>query len=352
MTRLRVAVVDDSALCRAQLRRFLEVDGDIEVVAEAENGERAIELVATHRVQLLLVDLQMPRVDGHETITRVMAHTPLPILVLTGTPLGPERKAVFESIRRGALDLAIKPSGSDLRSQRELREAVRRLAAIPVVRHVAGKLDAHPRHPVRPSVAPGPDTSAPLVVAIGSSAGGPVALASLVGALAPDLKVAVLVVQHLPAGFSPAFAEFLASRTRLRVSTVAERQPLRCGHVYVAAGEFHFGLSSLEHVGPVAGGPQVGHVPSADVLFNTVASQARSLGAGIVLSGMGEDGKQGLLALRRAGGLCLAQDKESSAVWGMPRAALEAGAVEQALPPLALAEVVTRWARSRRSVGP
>lgn len=352
MTRLRVAVVDDSALCRAQLRHFLEADGDIEVVAEAPDGERAIDLVAAHRVQLLIVDLQMPRVNGHETITRVMAHTPLPILVLTGTPLGPERKAVFESIRRGALDLAIKPSGSDLQSQQRLREAVRRLATIPVVRHVAGKLEARPRHPVRPSVAPMPDSASPLVVAVGSSAGGPLALASFVGALAPDLAAAVLVVQHLPAGFAPAFVDFLASRTRLRVASVSERQPLRPGHLYVAAGEFHFGLCSAEQVGPLPGGPRGGHVPSADVLFGSVASHARSLGAGIVLSGMGEDGTEGLLALRRAGGLCLAQDRETCAVWGMPRAALERGAVEQALPPLALADVVTRWARSRRSLGP
>src|SRR5690606_37955109 len=199
------------------------------------------------------------------TITRVMAHAPLPILVLTGTPLGPERKAVFESIRRGALDLAIKPSGSDAKSQRQLREAVRRLATIPVVRHVAGKLEARPRYPVRPSVAPA-DSASPLVVAVGSSAGGPLALASSVGALAPDLAAAVLVVQHLPSGFAPAFVEFLASRTRLRVASVSDKQRLRPGHLYVAAGEFHFGMCSPEQVGPLPGA-RGGHVPSADALF-------------------------------------------------------------------------------------
>lgn len=350
MRKIRVGVVDDSAVCRVQLRDMLEAEGDIEVVAEASDGDGVIDLLITHRVQLLTVDLQMPRVNGHETITRVMACAPLPILVLTGMPLGLGREALFESIRRGALDLAEKPSLSDIEAQWRLREAVRRLASIPVVRHVAGHLEARsvPAAALRPSTSPRKGSS-PLVVAIAASAGGPAPLATLLGALAPDLPASVLVVQHLPRGFAPAFVDFLATRTHLRVTSVSECQPLRPGHLYVAGGDFHFGLVAPDELGPLGQEPSDGHVPSADRLFSSVAAHAGSQATGIVLSGMGDDGKQGLLELQREGGLCLAQDQQSCAVWGMPRAALEAGAVERTFPPLELADVVTTWVQSRRS---
>src|SRR5690606_37260413 len=121
----------------------------------------------------------------------------------------------------------------------------------------------------------------PLVVAIAASAGGPAPLATLIGALAPDLPASVLVVQHLPPGFAPAFVDFLATRTRLRVTAVSERQRLRPGHLYVSGGDFHFGLVAPDEVGPLGRAPDRGHVPSADRLFSSVAAHARSQGTGI-----------------------------------------------------------------------
>lgn len=347
MKRIRVVVLDDSLICRAQLASFLQADGDIEVVGEAENGERAQELLQAARPDLLIVDLQMPGTDGHETIRQVMAHAPLPILVVTGQPLGKDRQVVFESIRKGALDLAEKPALLDRSAQGRLRDTVRRLATVPVVRHVAGKLNERPKTLPRPSILP-PSGASSLVVGIGSSAGGPLALASVLGGWDRDLVAAVIVVQHLPANFLPVFGEFLATRTELQVHVLDGKQSLQAATVYVSGRDAHIGLVDRDTVGLIEAPPREGHRPSADVLFESLARYGGRRASGIVLSGIGRDGTEGLRTLRNCGGFCLAQNQDTSAVWGMPRAALESGAAEAALPPRGLAEVVAEWARASR----
>lgn len=352
MNKLRVLVLDDSAVCRAQLRAFLEHDGDIEVVDEGASGEDAVARIQKHRVDLLVVDLQMPRMGGHETISAVMGTTPIPILVVTGTPLGDTKAQVFESIRRGALDLAEKPDARDLAAQAKLRDAVRRLARVPVVRHVAGKLTA--AAPVSPrrlddvsygSFAENAETNRHVpVIGIASSAGGPLALGTVIEAYSLNLPASVIVVQHLPSSFTRAFVEFLGNRTRLRIEAVSSRLPLEPGTVYTVAGDTHLGLVSPSHIAPLPGDPREGLRPSADTMFESIARWAGERAAGVVLSGMGEDGSVGLGALRRKGGLCLAQNQETAAVWGMPRAALMARAAERALDPRGLAAVTEEWA--------
>jgi two-component system, chemotaxis family, protein-glutamate methylesterase/glutaminase len=348
MKPFRVAIIDDSAVCRATLRAFLEAEGDIEVVAESAKGESALSLIESKRPQLLLLDLQMPGMNGHDTISQVMAHAPLPILVVTSQPIGATREAVFESIRRGALDLAEKPGGTDAPAQRELRAAVRRLATIPVVRHVAGKLAKRPDVVPSPSIFPPPGLrpGAPLVVGVASSAGGPVALATFIGQFGRDLNAAIVVVQHLPVTFNQAFAEFLSTRSELEVVQVAQREPLRPGCVYLASIDGHIYLPSAGEVSVSFDPARNGHRPSADVLLESLAQKVRSRACGVILSGMGEDGARGLMQMRKQGALCLAQDRESAAVWGMPKVAMESGAAERALPPIGLAEVVKEWTRA------
>jgi len=345
MKQIRVVVLDDSAICRVQLAHFLQAEGDIEVVGEAASGEHALEIVQQTRPHLLIVDLQMPGTDGHETIVQVMANTPLPILVVTSQRVGPDRQIVFEAIRKGALDLAEKPALLDLSAQSQLRSTVRRLATVPVVRHVAGKLNERPKSIPKPSIFP-PLGNHSLVIGIGSSAGGPLALASLLAAWDRTLNASVIVVQHLPANFLAVFGEFLAARSTLSVVVVTSKQSVQPGAVYIAGREAHIGLVSPDTVGLIDGPTRDGHRPSADVLFESLARHAGRRASGIVLSGIGRDGADGLKMLRDRGGYCLAQDQETSAVWGMPRAALEGGAAEAALPPRGLAEVVSRWTRA------
>lgn len=351
--KLRVLVLDDSAICRAQLRAFLEHDGDIEVVDEGASGEDAPQRIQKSRPDILLVDLQMPRMGGRETISAVMASVPVPILVVTATPLGDSKGLVFESIRRGALDVARKPDARDVAEQARLRDLVRRLSSVPVVRHVAGKLAAMAPPPAPAPIRQEPPPPEPRpeirnervpVIGIASSAGGPSALATMLASYSPALPAAVIVVQHLPPSFCDAFVEFLSNRTQLRVAGVSSRQRLERGTVYVVSGDTHLGLVSPDHVAPLPGEPRAGLRPSADILFESIVRWAGDRAAGVILSGMGEDGAQGLRGLRKKGGLCLAQNESTAAVWGMPRAALALGAAERSLDPPGLARATEEWA--------
>lgn len=339
MKNVKVALIDDSAICRAELRDIVEREGDIRVVAEAADGEGVIQLIARHRPQVLLIDLMMPRFDGHATIERVMAEHPLPILVVTGQPRGQGgQDAVFESIRRGALDLAMKPALLDGKRQAELRAKIRQLAGVPVVRHVAGKSAQKP-----PASWTGlRDHAAPMtpIVGIGASAGGPSALTALLCKLPGDYPGAIAVVQHLPAGFADGFAEFLRNRTALGVTVVRAPTLLERSHVYLAPDDRHLIFDDREHLIPFDAPPVGPHRPSADALLSSLAAVHGSHAVGIVLSGIGQDGVRGLMDLRARGALTLAQDAATSAVYGMPRAAAESGAAARVLDPEAMAKLL------------
>lgn len=349
MKSVRVVVLDDSLICRTRLKDILEAEGDISVVGEAANGDGVLELIARTEPRLLMVDLQMPGTGGHETIERVMANRPLPILVVTGQPEGVRRAAVFESIRRGALDLAEKPLRSDRAAEARLRALVRELSTIPVVRHVAGRFGSRERPAPTPATTPGVPgvpTPGPLVIGIGASAGGPLALATLLNELPRDLPAAIAVVQHLPQGFAPAFAEFLQGRVSLPVSIVQGRTPLRPGTIHLAPDGKHLVVADGRALSVTLDAPVEGHRPSIDTLLHSLARALGPRAAGVVMSGIGRDGVSGLAAMRAQHALTLAQDQASCAVYGIPKAALEAKAVEHALDPLGLARALRDWARS------
>jgi two-component system, chemotaxis family, protein-glutamate methylesterase/glutaminase len=342
---VRALILDDSVICRDRLREILTRDRDISVVGEAENGDRVLDLVRQMGPSILLVDLQMPGTGGHETIERVMANQPLPILVVTGQPTANNQTAVFESIRRGALDLAEKPEYGDASAEARLRSRVRELSQVPVVRHVAGNRST-PRSWAGSSpqaVLPAAPRGVP-IVSIGASAGGPLAVAAVLGALPASLPAAVAVVQHLPKGYARAFCEFLRSRTPLPVSVVSRRTATEPGHVYIADDDRHLIALDAHHLGPSEEAEVEGHRPAVDVMFRSLADSLRKNACGVVMSGIGRDGTAGLLELKSRGCLTLAQDEISSGVFGMPRAALEARAADRALDPLGLAREVTNWA--------
>jgi len=338
MKHIRAVVLDDSAICRAQLRDILQAEGDIEVVGEAASGDTVIELIVRTKPNILLVDLQMPGTGGHATIEQVMAHEPLPILVVTGQPQSRRGDAVFESIRRGALDLAEKPSPSDQAAQARLRTITRMLSQVPVVRHVGGtlgrKLDIEALQRIATSTPPAPNDAAVAVIGIGASAGGPTPLAAVLGALPRNFPCAIAVVQHLPPGFCVAFSEFLRSRTKLTVQVPTARTKIHAGTVYLAPDELHLVADDRNHWGLSNSAAVEGCRPAATALFESLA----------LLSGMGRDGVVGLAAMRVLGSLTLAQDRESSAVFGMPRAALEAGVAQAAADPPGIARALLAWA--------
>ena len=335
MKAVRVAVVDDSALCREVLRAILEEEGDIEVVGEAADGQAALDMVAQSHPHLVTLDIEMAGMDGLLAVEQIMAHTPIPILIVTGRPAEQRSDILFEAVRRGALDLMAKPRVDRADEARTLRTLVRQLARIPVMRHIAGRRFKPPSSPPGPA---SPLTAMPAnagdvpIVGLAASAGGPAAVHRVVSQLPPDFDGCIALVQHLLPGFAASFVEFLRARTRLQVQLALG--PIRAsrGAVLVAPDHRHLVLTA-GGIFVLSDGPApCGYRPSADVLFQSIALVRGSNAVGVVLSGIGDDGAAGLLAMRRAGAATVAQDEASCAVFGMPLAAQKNGGAAQVLP--------------------
>jgi two-component system chemotaxis response regulator CheB len=383
----RAVVVDDSAIWGSQLREWLEADGDVEVVGVAADGESAVELITRLRPDVATIDLRLPGMSGLEVVTLLMARSPLPLLVLTGDPTGDDPELAFEAIRRGALDLLLKPSMDDEEAIRSLRSHVRWLASVPVVRHLDGRrspespgrttdtyrIEPGPR--IEPALRPGtaagtaaaadasfalglhralsrtaPHPGEPVIVGVAASAGGPSALATMLGALSADLPICLAIVQHLPRGFAPSFVAFLQGRCSLAVRLAEPGLAPRAGVVVLAPDDHH--LELIDGRFALTGGPPVeGHRPSGTVLLRSLAPLG-SQAIGVVLSGIGRDGADGLRAMRDRNATTFAQDPTTSVVYGMPRAAVEEGAAQQVLPVAALGDAIAtaaicarRWRR-------
>ena len=324
----RVVVVDDSAICRALLCEWLHADGDLEVVGEAQDGDSAIEVITRLRPDVATIDLRMPGMSGLDLIAHLMAKAPQPINVLTGYATSSDPGVAFEPVRRGALDLMLKPAEADEEAIRSLRARVRWLATVPVVRHLDGHRHAAPLVSAAPWL---PLASGdPVVVGIAASAGGPSALATVLGAMAADLPICLVIVQHLPRGFAPSFVSFLQARCSLTVCLAEHGQLPRSATVFLAPDDHHLELID-GHFALTSGPPVEGHRPSGTVLLRSLAALGSSA-IGVVLSGIGRDGADGLRAMRDRHATTIAQNAESSAVYGMPRAAVEEGAALSVLP--------------------
>ena len=330
---IRVLVADDSALFRELLSRVVAAEAGFEVVAVAPDGNAAAALAGSLRPDVITMDLNMPDADGFSGIARIMAETPTPILVLTANR---EETVGFRALSLGALDILEKPQATtDLEEYGQLlRSRLRLLAGVKVIRHPRGLRERR--------AAPHSRGARADVVVVGASLGGPRALAALLRALPPDFPAPIAVVQHIADGFTEGLASWLATETRLHVREARDGDPLRAGRVVLAPTGRH--LLVAEGVARLSDAPPVDTFkPSVTPLF---ASAARAYGAracGVILTGMGRDGAEGLKAIKDAGGPTVAQDEATSAVFGMPRAAIELGAVDRVLPldeiPRALVEL-------------
>jgi two-component system chemotaxis response regulator CheB len=348
MKALRVVVVDDSAVCRELLGAILEEEGDIEVVGEAADGCAAIEVVARSNPDLVTLDVEMPAMDGLLAVEQIMAHTPVPILIVTGRPAEQRGHILFDAVQRGALDLIAKPRGEVAEEATTLRALVRSLARIPVIRHIAGrrpKSQSSPPAPETPTAASPEARRDTPIVGVAASAGGPAAVNFVVGRLPPDFQGCVAVVQHLLPGFASSFVDFLRLHTRLRVQLALQATRPSPGTVLVAPDYRHLVLSPAGTFVLSEFPARGGYRPSADVLFQSLAETCGPRAIGVVLSGIGDDGAAGLLAMRKAGAATFAQDEASCAVFGMPHAAWQRGAVAY-MPTLdELPSTITRRAR-------
>lgn len=332
MTPPRVLVADDSGLQRDAIAELLRASGAA-VVGTAASGREAVARTAELRPDLVVMDVVMPDMGGLEAVERIMADLPTPILMMTADPRGESGELCFEALRRGALDLWIKPAlPVPPASAEALRHKVNRLARAPVLHHPLGRRSSWRRSAeTEPTPAIQWRSASVQVVLIAASTGGPAALARLLGALPVDFGWPMLIVQHMPDRFDHSLATWLDRQTQSRVRVAAHGDSFEPGTILVAPAGLDTEVSSQGRVRLRKPVPGPGYHPSADAMFLSAAAELGIAAVGVVLTGMGRDGARGLRALADKGAMTIAQDAASSLVDGMPAAARAAGAARAVL---------------------
>ena len=325
---IRVLIIDDSQFVRQALQRMLAEDPELEVVGAAQDGRQGVEKVLELKPDVVTLDIQMPRMGGLEALERIMAEHPVPVLLLSSlTRQGAD--VTLRALELGALDFVDKSSVGSmslLTLGDELRAKLKAIARVP-----ASRLLARAREP-QPGPAPGKGVEA---VVIATSTGGPPALQAIVPRLPASLQAAVLIVQHMPQGFTRSLAERLALRSALPVREAQDGEPVTKGQVLIAPAGLHLKLRRRGEKVKVWLDEEPKnslHRPSADVVMASVAKVYGERSLGVILTGMGSDGVAGLRAIREAGGGTLAESEETCVIYGMPKAAREAGVVDKSVP--------------------
>jgi len=346
--RLRVLVVDDSTLMRRLIGDILRSDPSLEVVGEADDGPSAIALIHELRPDVVTLDVEMPGMSGLEVLGYLMSELPTPVVVISGLQ---DPDLAMRALSLGAVDFLRKPSGTisvDLyKVTEELIQKVK-MAPLANLRQLQERLREEPAsHPEPALPSAGPGETAAWAIVIGTSTGGPPALERLLGSLPASLPAGLLVVQHMPAGFTRSLAERLDQRSELGVVEAAEGQPFRAARAYLAPGGHHL---VVRHEKDAAGAlvhlddsPPRGTLrPAVDVTMASVAAVFGPHAIGVLLTGMGSDGTEGFRAIREAGGQTIAQDRQTSLIYGMPRMAAEQGLADQILPLGAIGPAIVR----------
>jgi two-component system chemotaxis response regulator CheB len=350
--RIRVLIVDDSAIVRKILTEALSGEPDLEVVGSAPDPYVARDKILSLKPDVLTLDIEMPRMDGLTFLKKLMHFHPMPAVIISSLAQ-PSCRAAMEALELGAVEVLAKPGGpysvGDLRSSLATKirsAAAARVGQTPALAGNAASMAA-PGH-AAPIAAPGtagrvrPAPSRDAVIAIGASTGGTEAIAAVMTRL-PEATPGIVITQHIPPVFSRAFANRLNDICAVRVKEAEDGDAVEPGTALVAPGDFHMVLrkSGGRYFVNVKPGPRVCYQrPSVDVLFLSVAEAAGRHATGVLLTGMGADGAQGLLKMRQAGARTIAQNEATCVVFGMPREAIELGAAEQVLPLLAVPEAI------------
>jgi two-component system response regulator WspF len=324
---VKIGIVNDLPLAVAALRRALSLRPEYQIAWVANDGREAVEYCTVQRPDVVLMDLVMPRLDGVEATRQIMAQTPCPILIVT-VDIHAHADRVYEAMGAGALDAIDTPilGGSDLRkSSQRLLDKIDRIGRI--VNDLV-PLAVRPPASTPPLTAP----HASQLIAIGVSAGGPAALATVLGALPSDLQAAVVIVQHVDQTFAAGLAAWLDGHSALSVRVAAAGERPQAGVVLLAGTNDHLSMRPNGSLGYTADPLEAPYRPSVDVFFNSVVRYWRGQAIGVLLTGMGRDGAQGLKAMRDKGYYTIAQDAATSAVYGMPKAAAALDAAMSVLP--------------------
>lgn len=338
MVKIRVVIADDSSMARTLLRAFLESEPDMEVIGEASNGRQAVELTRTLKPDLVIMDIEMPVMSGLDAIDEIMQSKGVPILVVSGVA---DAHNALVAMERGALEVVNKPDYSPEQAA-EFVAKVRMLAGVVVITRMRPRKTLPPLEQIGPSllttvpVLPEFDSTSyassySRVFAIACSTGGPPALARILTSLPSGFPSPILIAQHISDGFAEGMADWLAKLCPLPVRLATSGDYLQAGVVYIAPSERHLCILPSHRLNLIERGPLDIYRPSCNILLNSVADVFGRQAVGIILTGMGSDGAQGIARIRDKGGKTLGQDEQTSVIYGMNRVAIDAGDVHQVL---------------------
>jgi len=336
---VKIAIVNDVPMVVEVLRRVLDEWPEHQLLWVAQDGAQAIEMCSWQRPDLVLMDIVMPHVDGVEATRRIMQSTPCPILIVTAD-IGACAEKVYQALGYGALDAVDTPALDGKDWHRGVAALMEKISGIA---QMAPKLPspAVPRSALGSAAVGAPvRTSANKLVVIGASAGGPAALATILRMLPADFPAALIIVQHIDAGFATGMVGWLQHQSGLTVRIAQENDQPQIGTILMAGTNQHLLFKNHDKLGYAAQSPEDLYHPSIDIFFHSVVRQWRAQATGVLLTGMGRDGAEGLKAMRDAGFHTIAQDKQSSAVYGMPKAAAALDAASEIVPLEAIARAL------------
>ncbi len=342
-----VLIVDDSPTAREILFAILSADPDLEVIGFANNGDEAVAKTKELHPDVITMDINMPRMGGLEATQEIMIESPTPIVIVSASTRVREVETTMKALRSGALTVLEKPQGPKVPGfaamSKEIVETVKAMADVMVIRHRRRIL---PKPPVEQATPPPPrapisasrvsQTNGIQAIGIVASTGGPPALAALLSRLPADFPVPILLVQHIVPSFLNGFAVWLNDSLELNVKIADDHERLESGCVYVGPAGQHLGVTRNLRINLSDADPIQGFRPAGTFLFSSMAASLGKHSIGVIMTGMGQDGVEGLKELHAAGGQTVAQDEESCVVFGMPRVAIEQGVVDTVLPVTAI----------------
>jgi two-component system chemotaxis response regulator CheB len=339
---IKVLIVDDSPTVCDIVADVLSADDGIVVVGKALDGEEAVKKVATLRPSIVTMDIEMPNMDGFEAIERIMAFSPVPIIVLTSSMWGRGKSYVYKALELGAVTVMPKPQRLADLGQRFVDE-VKMLSKASVITHLRGKLKT------RRDEIPTEDTlvrSEINAVGIVCSTGGPNALRTILGSLPSDLPAGVVIVQHIAEGFDKELECWLREKSAVRIKQPAHKDLIEPGTAYICPAGRHTIIGEKRSFLLEDSAPVNCYRPSGDKMLASMSQVYGSRAMGVILTGMGSDGAEGLRLIKNAGGLTIAQDEATSLIFGMPRAAIEMGAVDCIAPIERISEEIVKGLRT------
>jgi two-component system chemotaxis response regulator CheB len=355
VNKIRVLVIDDSAFNRKAIREMLADAPDIEVVGTAGNGEEGLKQLRKLKPDLVTLDLEMPGMDGFTFLRIVMNQSPLPILVVSSRR---EAESVFQALELGAVDFLPKPTRTispelynvrddlirKIRAAREFRLESIKERILPSPRPVVPRAPA----PVKPVEQKEPELEGFRLVVIGASTGGPAAISQILTTLRPGLPIAIAVSQHMPPGFTRAFAERLDRFSAYPIKEAEDGDPFLPQQGYISPGgkNLYLDRRGKNLVLKLSGRGRERYIPSVNMLFESAAEVAGKNCLGVLLTGMGNDGRDGVIQIKKKGGAIIAQSEHSSVVFGMPREAIETGRVDKILPIEQIPHYISTWAKT------